>query len=132
MLFRSRRVQLHTGRQVADVLAGAYVSVFKGRGVEFDESRPYQEGDDLRTIDWRVTARTGSVHSKLFEAERERPVWLGVDLSASMHFGTRGAFKSVVAARVASLLAWDAHRAGERIGAVVWSPGVCEIGRAHV
>lgn len=111
-------------RRVATSLAGNSASRFCGPGLEFAEVRAYQPGDDVRAIDWRVTARTGRTHSKLFEAERERPVWFVVDLGASMQFATRGAFKSVVAARAAGLLAWRGHWAGERIGGIVISPGV--------
>lgn len=113
------------GRRVATSLAGANASRFCGPGLEFAEVRAYQPGDDVRAIDWRVTARTGRVHSKLFEAERERPVWLVADLGASMQFATRGVFKSVAAARAAALLAWRAHRGAERIGGIVIAPGVC-------
>ena len=102
-------------------LSGPYLSAFRGGGIEFDEVRVYQPGDDIRCIDWRVTARTGRTHSRIFREERERPVWLGVDLSPGMHFGTRRAFKSVVAARVAALLAWSAHDRGDRVGAVIRS-----------
>jgi uncharacterized protein (DUF58 family) len=91
--------------------------------MEFAEVRAYQAGDDVRTIDWRVTARTGRPHSKLFEEERERPVWMVVDLGPSMRFGTRGAFKSVAAARAAAVLAWEAHGDGERVGGIVIAPG---------
>ena len=85
---RVREIQVRTGRQVADVLAGQYVSVFKGQGIEFNEVRPYLPGDDIRTIDWRVTARTGSAHTKLFREERERPVLVIVDQRNSMFFGS--------------------------------------------
>lgn len=100
-------------------LAGPYLSAFRGGGIEFDEVRAYQPGDDVRCIDWRVTARTGRPHSRVFREERERPVWLVVDQGPSMHFGTRRAFKSVVAARVAALLAWSARDHGDRVGAVI-------------
>ena len=83
-----RRIQLRTGRQVADVLAGAYVSVFKGRGVEFDEVRPYVPGDDVRTIDWNVTARVGAPFVKRYVEERQLTVLLIVDMSASLDFGS--------------------------------------------
>ena len=83
-----KRVQFITGRQVADVMAGAYLSVFKGRGMEFDEVRPYVPGDDIRAIDWNVTARTGEPHIKRFVEERELTVMLLVDVSASQEFGS--------------------------------------------
>lgn len=101
--------------------AGNYLSGFKGRGMEFAEVRPYFPGDDLRSIDWRVTARTGETHTKLFREERERPVLLWVDYRAPMFFATRGAFKAVVAARVAALLAWSAVAQGDRLGGLIFS-----------
>ncbi len=101
--------------------SGHFVSTFKGRGMEFDEVRPYQEGDDMRSIDWRVTARTGKVHTKLFHEERERPVFLWVDYRAPMFFATRGIFKSVFAARAASLLAWHANHHNDRVGGLIFS-----------
>jgi uncharacterized protein (DUF58 family) len=89
--------------------------------MEFEESRPYQAGDDLRSLDWRVTARTGKPFTKLFREERERPVLLCVDYRRGMHFATRGAFKSVIAARAAGALAWSALRHGDRVGGLVFS-----------
>lgn len=109
----------HTRIQAGD--SGGYLSPHKGRGVEFEESRPYQPGDDVRNIDWRVTARTGRTHTKLFREERERPVLFSVDFRASMFFATRGAFKSVVAARTAALLAWSSHHHGDRVGGLLFS-----------
>jgi uncharacterized protein (DUF58 family) len=100
-------------------LAGAYLAKTKGRGMEFDEARHYQPGDDIRTIDWRVTARTGKTHTKLYREEKERPVFLLVDLSNSLHFGTQLLFKSVQAAHLASLIAWVATQRGDRIGGLV-------------
>ena len=88
--------------------------------MEFDESRVYLPGDDPRNMDWRVTARAGTPHVKLFREERERPVWLLVDQGPSMRFGTRVAFKSVVAARVAALLGWAAVDRGDRVGGLVF------------
>jgi len=99
---------------------GAYVSRFRGRGMEFDESRPYQPGDDPRNIDWRVTARSAGAYTKLFREERERPVLLVVDLRSNMHFATRGCFKSVNASRAAALLAWAAHHRGDRLGGLIF------------
>ncbi len=101
--------------------SGNYQSSFKGRGMEFDESRLYQPGDDIRNIDWRVTARTGKTHTKVFREERERPVFIWVDLRAPMFFATRGMFKSVMASYFAALLAWAANHHGDRIGGVIFS-----------
>jgi len=106
--------------RVNSLQTGAYVSHFKGRGMEFDESRPYQPGDDPRNIDWRVTARSSEAYTKLFREERERPVLIVTDLRSNMHFATRGCFKSVSAARAASLLAWAAHHRGDRLGGIVF------------
>ena len=106
--------------RVNSLQTGAYVSHFKGRGMEFDESRPYQPGDDPRNIDWRVTARSSEAYTKLFREERERPVLIVTDLRSNMHFATQGAFKSVVATRAASLLAWAAHLRGDRLGGLIF------------
>jgi uncharacterized protein (DUF58 family) len=106
--------------RVNSLQTGAYVSHFRGRGMEFDESRPYQPGDDPRSIDWRVTARSTTAYTKLFREERERPVLVMVDLRASMHFATQGCFKSVNACRAASLIAWAAHHRGDRLGGLVF------------
>jgi uncharacterized protein (DUF58 family) len=107
-------------RKILSSQAGGYRAPFRGRGMEFDETRIYQPGDDVRTIDWRVTARSGLTHTKLFREERERPVFLLVDMSYSMRFGTRVAFKSVIAARAAALLAWSCADNGDRIGALLF------------
>ena len=106
--------------RVNSLQTGAYVSHFRGRGMEFDESRPYQPGDDPRSIDWRVTARSTTAYTKLFREERERPVLVMVDLRASMHFATQGCFKSVNACRAAALLAWAAHHRGDRLGGLIF------------
>ena len=100
---------------------GAYLSSFKGRGMEFDESRMYLPGDDIRSMDWKVTARTNQPHTKVFREERERPVLLWLDLNPSMFFATRGAFKSVVATKAASLLAWSTVSSNDRLGALIFS-----------
>lgn len=98
---------------------GALLSPHKGRGMEFDEVRQYQAGDDVRAIDWRVTARTGTPHTKLYREEQERPVWLVVDLAPSMYFGSELLFKSVQAAHTAAALAWLAMNRGDRVGAMI-------------
>lgn len=110
--------------RVNSLQAGAYVSHFKGRGMEFDESRPYQPGDDPRNIDWRVTARSTEAFTKLFREERERPVFVMVDLRSNMHFATQGCYKSVNASRAAALLAWAAHHRGDRLGGIIFGDSV--------
>ena len=101
--------------------SGGFLSPFKGRGMEFDEVRPYQPGDDIHSLDWKVTARTGKPHTKLFRDERERPILLWVDLRSPMFFATRGMYKAVAAARAAALLAWSAILQGDRLGALIFS-----------
>ncbi|MDH5737173.1 MAG: DUF58 domain-containing protein [Gammaproteobacteria bacterium] len=101
--------------------AGTVSSRFRGRGIDFAEVRLYQPGDDIRSIDWRVTARTGKPHTKLFQEEREKPVLLVVDQSRPMYFGSKRAFKSVHAVEIATLLAWSMLDRGDRVGGVVYS-----------
>lgn len=101
-----------------------YLSPFRGRGMEYDESRPYQSGDDVRSLDWRVMARTGKPHTKVFREERERPVFCMVDYRSRMFFGTRGVFKHVLAAELAALAAWRAVLNGDRVGGVIFSDTV--------
>jgi uncharacterized protein (DUF58 family) len=115
----ARAIALNVLR-VNSLQTGAYVSHFRGRGMEFDESRPYQPGDDPRSIDWRVTARSTTAYTKLFREERERPVIVCVDLRSNMHFATRGCFKSVNASRAAALLSWAAHHRGDRLGGLIF------------
>jgi len=110
-----------TAPRVRVSTAGGHQSTFKGRGIEFDESRLYQPGDDLRTIDWRVTARTGEPHTKIFREERNRPIIAWVDLRREMMFATRGVFKAVVAAESAAIIAWSAIAHGDRLGGLVFS-----------
>jgi uncharacterized protein (DUF58 family) len=107
-------------QKIHALTGGAYLSSFKGRGMEFDEVRPYMQGDDVRSIDWRVTARSGRPHTKLFREERERAVLLWVDLRAAMFFATRGAFKAVRAAQAAALLGWSTLHHGDRLGALIF------------
>jgi uncharacterized protein (DUF58 family) len=116
-------LSLHNARGRAR-MAGEYISRSKGRGMEFAESRPYEPGDDIRNLNWRVMARTGKPFTKLFREERERPIFVWIDLRDRMFFGTRGTFKAVAAARAAALIAWAAHQQGDRIGGVIFSDGV--------
>lgn len=106
-------------RSARALSSGAHYSAHRGRGLEFQEVRPYVPGDDPRSIDWRVTARRGRPHTKLYREERERPVWLIVDLNPALYFGTRRQLKSAVVVRAAALLAWVAVLSGDRVGAVI-------------
>ena len=120
-LYRPASLLPSWARSIRAHRSGGYLSALKGRGMEYDESRPYQPGDDIRTLDWRVTARTGRPHTKVFREERERPVYICCDFSPSMFFATQGVFKSVQAARAAALLAWKAQQSGDRVGGLVFS-----------
>ena len=111
-------------RRSAATRTGGHASRWRGRGVDFRESRVYQPGDDIRHMDWRVTARSGIAHTKLFEEEREHALLLMLDGNAGMRFGTRTRFKSVQAARAAGLLAWMATAAGDRVGALGFGGGL--------
>lgn len=103
------------------VRGGMHLSKLRGRGMDFAEVRNYQPGDEVRHMEWRVTARTGKPHVKIYQEERERPVILLTDFNPSMIFGTRIAFKSVVAARLAALLAWTTVKQGDRVGGFFFS-----------
>lgn len=115
---RARELAAGVRRRAHEPRGGALHSPFRGRGMEYAESRQYSPGDDVRHVDWRVTARTGQLHSKLFHAERERISAVVYDGSASMAFGTRGCFKRVQAARLAALFAWLALADGDRLAGV--------------
>jgi uncharacterized protein (DUF58 family) len=119
--FPARQLKLSRKKRALSVLAGPNKSNFRGRGIDFEEVRSYQPGDDIRTIDWRVTARTGTAHTKLFREERERPVLVVVDQRNSMFFGSSHCFKSVLAAQLAGLLAWSALDSGDRVGGLVFN-----------
>lgn len=108
-------------KKIHSRLSGSFISAFKGRGMEFDEARPYQPGDDIRSIDWRVTARSGKTHTKLYREERERPVLIWVDLRKPMFFASQGMFKSVLAAKAAALLAWSSTQHNDRLGGLIFS-----------
>jgi len=120
---RCQALRLPMRQPAASSLAGAYRSRFRGRGVDFLESRNYQPGDDIRNMDWRVTARTGKAHTKIFQEERERPVLVVLDASPSLYFGTRRRLKSVAAGQMAAAIAWAAVRRGDRIGGFLFAPG---------
>jgi uncharacterized protein (DUF58 family) len=119
--YAAKEINQATAKKSRNPLSGLLTSSFRGRGIDFAEVRVYQPGDDIRTIDWRVTARTETPHTKLFQEEKERPVLLLVDQSRAMFFGSRLAFKSVIAAEAAALLAWTALDRGDRTGGIVFS-----------
>lgn len=116
---------------VHSLLTGRYASRIRGRGLNFEEMRTYVPGDDVRTIDWKVTARTGRAHVRVYTEERDRPVLLVVDQRLSMFFGSRRAMKSVTAAEVAALAAWRVLSVGDRVGALVFNDEVQAEVRAH-
>jgi uncharacterized protein (DUF58 family) len=132
-----KRIEIRTNRLVNEALGGEYHSVFKGRGMEFDEVREYQYGDDIRTIDWNVSARLGHFYVKRYVEERELTVVLLVDLSASKDFGTVRRFKNELAAELAALLAFSAIKNNDRVGALIFTDVVEKFippkkGRKHV
>lgn len=111
---------LETRKRSQALLEGAVRTRYRGRGMEFAEVRPYQPGDDIRTIDWRVTARVQAPYTKLFQEERERPIFVLVDQRSPMFFGSQTCFKSVYAARLAAVVAWIANTNSDRVGALVF------------
>jgi uncharacterized protein (DUF58 family) len=132
-----KAIQIRTQRTVNDLMAGEYESAFKGRGMEFEEVREYRPGDDIRHIDWKVTARTGVPHVKEHREERELTVVLLVDLSSSGAFGSGERQKNEVAAEVAAVLAYTAIKSNDRVGLIVFTDHIeCFIppkkGRGHV
>jgi uncharacterized protein (DUF58 family) len=124
---QARELRLDSRRPARSAITGGHASRFRGRGMDYLESRAYQPGDDIRSMDWRVTARTDEAYVKLYQEERERPVVVMIDLGAGMFFATRGAFKSVIAARAAALIGWAAVQNGDRIGAFLFNGGHQEL-----
>lgn len=132
-----RRIDIFTRKLVNQRLAGQYHSVFKGRGMNFDEVRPYQPGDEIRSIDWNVTARTGDVYVKQFVEERELTIYIMIDLSASMDFGLKTMRKQHLAARIAALLTFSAVKNNDRVSLITFSDRVMKFippkkGKKHV
>jgi uncharacterized protein (DUF58 family) len=137
ILKKIRRIEIHTRKLVNDVFSGEYHSIFKGRGMEFSDVREYQPGDDIRTIDWNVTARLNHPFVKQFVEEREMTVMLLVDGSASENFGTKERMKGEVASEICALLAFSAIKNNDKVGLIIFTDKV-EIfipprkGRQHV
>ena len=137
LIARIRRIEITTRKLVNDSFAGEYQSVFKGRGMEFDEVRQYHPGDDVRTIDWNVTARTGEPYVKSFIEERELTVMLAVDVSGSGDFGTRNRFKRELAVELAAVMSFAATTNNDRVGLLLFTDRVESLvpprkGRRHV
>jgi uncharacterized protein (DUF58 family) len=124
LMNKIRRIEIRTRHKVDDLFAGSYLSVFKGRGIEFDEVRPYQAGDDVRTVDWNVTARMGELYVKRFIEERELTLLLMVDVSGSQDFGSVRQFKGEAVAEMAALLALAANRNNDKVGLLLFSDRV--------
>lgn len=124
LLKKVRKVQIKTRRLSRHLFTGGYHSAFKGRGMSFSEVRQYQWGDDVRTLDWNVTARTGDPHIKIFEEEREQTLMLLVDVSGSTFFGTRGQFKQEILTEICAVLAFSAIDNQDKVGAVLFSDRV--------
>lgn len=137
ILKKVRRIEIRTRRMVNDLFSGEYHSTFKGQGMEFEEVRQYQPGDDIRLIDWNVTARTGQPYVKKFREERELSVVLLFDASSSGKFGTRERFKSETATELCALLAFSAIKNNDKVGLIIFTDRIEKFvppkkGRAHV
>lgn len=137
ILRKVRRIEIATNRQVSDAIAGAYHSIFKGQGMDFEEAREYQPGDEIRSIDWNVTARTGKAHVKKYREERELTMMLAVDLSGSGSFGSDKQSKRELEAEIASVLAFSAARNGDKVGLALFTDEIELIipprkGRSHI
>jgi uncharacterized protein (DUF58 family) len=124
----SSALNLRVGRQKSNsILAGRYASRLRGRGLDFEESKPYVIGDDIRNIDWNVTAKTGKTHTKVFTEEKEKPAFIFVDQSPTMGFGSEHKTKAVIAGELASLIAHKIKKSGDRVGGLVYAGNSYEI-----
>ena len=137
ILKRVRRIEIETGKLVKETFAGEYLSVFKGQGIEFAEVRQYIPGDDVRSIDWNVSAKTGSVFVKKFNEERELTLLIACDVSASLMFGSLGRLKSEIAAELAAVFAFSATHNNDKVGLLLFSDKIelyipPKKGRRHV
>lgn len=124
VLHKIKQIDIKSKYLATEVFSGEYESAFRGRGMEFEEVREYQPGDDIRSIDWNVTARTGNPHVKIFKEERELSVVFLVDSSASLNFGTRQRYKQEVAAEVAAILAYAAIKSSDKVGLITFTDQV--------
>lgn len=124
LLKKIRKIQIHSAKLATDILAGAWHSAFKGKGMEFEEVREYQTGDEVRSIDWNVTARMNNPYVKVFREERELSVMLIVDVSASCRFGSRSHFKREIIAEIGAVLLFSAIKNNDKIGLILFSDEV--------
>ena len=124
ILKRVRQIEFKTGKLVRETFAGQYLSVFKGQGIEFSEVRQYIAGDDIRSIDWNVSARTGNTYVKKFNEERELSVIIACDVSASEYFGSKGNLKAEAATELASVFAFSAIKNNDKVGLLLFSDKV--------
>ncbi|MDD5066061.1 MAG: DUF58 domain-containing protein [bacterium] len=132
-----RKIEIVTSRLVNDIFAGEYHSIFKGHGMEFLEVREYSLGDDVRTIDWNVSARTGNLHVKKFTEERELSVMLMIDMSSSSRFGTVNNLKSDIAAELSALIAFSAIKNNDKVGLIIFTEKIEKFippkkGKSHI
>lgn len=137
LMKKIRRIEIRTRHLVEDLFAGSYLSVFKGRGIEFDQVRKYEMGDDVRSVDWNVTARMGELYVKRFVEERELTMLLVVDASASNDFGTQGQFKRDAAIEMTAMLAFAAVRNNDKVGLLLFTDRIEKFipprkGRKHI
>lgn len=137
ILKRVRRIEIETGKLVKETFAGEYLSIFKGQGIEFAEVRQYIPGDDIRSIDWNVSAKTGTTFVKKFNEERELTLLIACDVSASLMFGSLGRFKSEIAAELAAMFAFSATHNNDKVGLLLFSDKIelyipPKKGRRHV
>lgn len=137
ILKRVRRIEIETGKLVKETFAGEYLSIFKGQGIEFAEVRQYIPGDDIRSIDWNVSARTGTTFVKKFNEERELTLLIACDVSASLMFGSLGRFKSEIATELAAMFAFSATHNNDKVGLLLFSDKIelyipPKKGRRHV
>ena len=131
--YQAYRLDYATGKKTSKMHHGDMHSIFKGRGMEFDEVRQYQNGDDARLVDWRLTAKLGKVYTKVFTEERDRKIWFLMDMRSSMKFGTKQAFKSVIAAHVMAMIAWFFWEKASKIGGIVLTEkGMKEFKPSHL
>lgn len=137
ILKKVRKIEIITSRLVNDIFAGEYHSIFKGQGMEFSEVREYALGDDIRTIDWNVSARMGSLYVKKYVEERELTVMLLIDMSSSSKFGTVKSMKSEIAAEISALLAFSAIKNNDKVGVIIFTDKIEKYippkkGRSHI